>query len=645
MIDPNQHTHNSQDENSQLQALIAALDDIVFEVDADMTFLNVWTRDESYLFMPREQFLGRKVSDVMGPLTERLTDVINTTIQTGERQSLEYRHLEPSVERYYKAVANKITALACGKPRVVLTVSDVTEATVQQQQLARIKSILEHSQKLGKSGGWAYDVVSQQVWWTENTYHIFGLSPDTEITYELATRLFIDEDNIALDSMIQAAATRGISYKKVLRTQSGKWIDVMGEPVFENGVIVALTGAIMDITDNVRKEQELTRAKEAAEAAANARTNFLSVMSHEIRTPLNGIIGIANLLGLNKNPEQEELVESLIFSANHLLRLVNDILDLNKMQGDKLTLLSDTVSLKSLTENITRQFRTIAQVKGIQLATRIDEHLPATVNADAVRLGQVLNNLVNNAVKFTDVGTVTVSVSADVKDGGKIATVRFSVADTGPGIAEEHQQKIFEPFEQLEQSSKRKHAGTGFGLQIAQKLVALMGGDLQLRSEPGHGAEFYFTLNLDILEDVHEGKPHPVEMVNYFKDEFAQLRLLLAEDNPVNTLVARKQLESFYITPTCAVNGREALQLLQTQVFDIALIDLHMPEMDGFELAALIRKDFPDVYIVVFTADITNDAKERLHNLNVYDIINKPFKPKEMYNILLKVWADKIGVD
>lgn len=641
-----------QNDKEQLETLIATLDDIVFELSVDKVFLNVWTREDSHLFLPREQFLNKNISEVLGPLAPKMGALIDEAIDSRERKELIYKHIAPDVQKYFRAQVSIIDpGEGPSKYRVIVSVRDVTETVLQQKKLeatqkklSSMMSILDRSQQLSKSGGWEYRLDTNEVFWTDQSYTIFDIPKDTQLTYEMATQLFIDVDSKALDEMVKKAVEAAVPYQRVLRARNGKWIQIIGEPIIEDGEIISLIGAIMDITDKKNAELELIRAKEAAEEAGMSKTNFLSVMSHEIRTPLNGIIGIANLLELNKTPEQEELIDSLVFSANHLLKLVNDILDLNKIQGEKLTLINDDISLRELAENISRQFQSVAKDKQITLRTEIDERIPPYVITDAVRMGQILNNLVNNAVKFTDTGSVTISLSL-VDQTAQKATIRFSVADTGPGIPEDYQQKIFEPFEQITQGSNRKHAGTGLGLQIAQKLVAVMGGTLKLHSQVGHGSDFYFEIQLDIPENNNKGKEQPLDNVSHYLDEFSQIKLLLAEDNPVNTLVARKQLESFGITPACADNGKKALDLLQQDSFDIALLDLHMPEMDGFELSAHIRKNYPDVHIVIFTADITKDAQERLANLNVHDIINKPFVPREMFNILLKVWDEKLGIE
>lgn len=647
MIASSESHYDMHNQNEQLQALIASLDDIVFELSAEKRFLNVWTKDESLLFIPREQFIGKTITEVMGPLADQMNELADTIITTGQSREIKYSHINPDIEQHYQAKGNIINPNAPREElRLVLTVRDITNSVLQerhltntQRELADMRSMLEYSHKLSKAGAWSFRIDTGKIVWTDNTYAIYNIPKGTTITYEMILNFYTEEYREMHDRLVRAAIEDGTRYEAVLKTQTGKWIHVIGEAIREHGLIVALSGAVMDVTRQIIVEQELINAKVAAENAAHAKTNFLSVMSHEIRTPLNGIIGIANLLGINKAPEQEELIDSLIFSANHLLGLVNDILDLNKIQGDKLALIHDNVSLKILTNGTASQFKSMAKEKGLTLKVDIDANVQEHVMADSVRLGQILNNLVNNAIKFTDEGSVTVSLSQVAADA-KQCTVRFCISDTGPGISEQDRKRIFEPFEQVAQSTNRKHAGTGLGLQIAQKLVDLMGGELELTSEPGKGSEFFFTLDFEIAGDKDTDNT-TAATIAIDKAAFSQLNLLLAEDNPVNVLVAKKQLEGLGITPVCAKNGKEALKLMQQKHFDIALVDLHMPEMDGFELSAQIRKNYPDTFIVIFTADITKEAKERINNLNVYDIINKPFVPKEMYNILLKVWAEK----
>ncbi len=633
-----QHDHD-------LQALIAALDDIVFELDATKTFRNVWAKDESLLFMPKKDFLNRKVADVMGALAPLIDGMINKVLKTGEQQEVSYKHMDPDIAKYYRARG----AIYKYSPKpeecmLVMKVCDVTEEVNRKNELNKTQQSLQHlhdlmsdGQQLSQTGSWDYDLSTGVIFWTEQTYKIYDKPLGCKIDYEKdVLQLYIDEDNARLANLVNRAIEYHESYDVIMKTKTGKYIHVFGMPVVRDGKVSKLRGAVCDITEVMKSRLALEGAKNQAEKAAHAKTNYLSIMSHEIRTPLNGIIGIANLLGLKHTEEQKELVHNLIFSSNHLLRLVNDVLDLNKIESDKLELVMDELNIKELSENICTQFKSFTISKGIGLDYHFDEQIPYMVVADRVRLSQSLNNLISNAIKFTDEGKVIVRLSL-VSKTDKEVTIHFSVQDTGIGIAEEEQQEVFDSFTQADQSTEQKQLGTGLGLTITKRLIELQGGSIDLKSEKGVGTEFFFDLSFALpKEQQSKGKLISNDLTEY-QEHFKQLNLLLVEDNPVNVMVARKQLEHFGITPDCVGSGEEALEQLPQKDYQVALVDLHMPGMDGFELAAHIRKSYPHVHIVIFTADIMPEAKERLSKLNVHDILSKPFVPRELLGILLKV--------
>lgn len=380
-------------------------------------------------------------------------------------------------------------------------------------------------------------------------------------------------------------------------------------------------------------EEQLRKAKELAEQASHAKERFLSTMSHEIRTPMNAIIGMANLLiDENPKPEQVDNLNSLKYAAENLLSLLNDILDYSKIEADKLDLLQSNFDINDLYKGLYSTFAKMASSKGLTLTYSIDTNIPAPILGDRVRLNQVLTNLIGNAIKFTEKGEVKFSAGL-VGKTNRNAAIKFTVSDTGIGIPKNMQVDIFNEFTQVHEG-KHRTAGTGLGLAISQRLVKLMGGEITLESDTGKGASFSFTLTFNL------GKAQPTEEPQEVTIKPGKYRVLIVEDNELNTLIVERFLTKWGIEVDHANNGREALEHLAGNDFDLILMDLEMPEMDGYEAAQAIRKldnkTKASIPIIALSASALLDVQQRIFGIGMNDFVLKPFKPQELKQKLAK---------
>jgi signal transduction histidine kinase len=369
----------------------------------------------------------------------------------------------------------------------------------------------------------------------------------------------------------------------------------------------------------------LIRAKEEAEQASKAKDEFLSMMSHEMRTPLNGILGMAEILNLEgPSQRQKEHLDILHSSGNHLLALINDILDYNKATTNNLSLDQINFNLKDTVDNLCKALLPEARAKGLQLEWSFDGSLPEFVVGDPVRISQILNNLISNALKFTDEGKVEVKVVASPS-----GDYLFEVSDTGIGIPDEKHTEIFERFRQVKPGNDRNYGGTGLGLSICKQFVELMGGELTLTSEVGYGSTFYFTIP---LEPGQKPSMNLSEPSRNHEGELSGYRILLAEDNPVNQIVADKILSKWGAETVLAVNGEEAVKMATGNDFDVILMDIQMPHMDGLEATRQIRKTEEqadmNTPIIALTASVVNKEEDWAQKNGMDAFIYKPFKPE-----------------
>ncbi|HVZ26773.1 MAG TPA: ATP-binding protein, partial [Sediminibacterium sp.] len=380
----------------------------------------------------------------------------------------------------------------------------------------------------------------------------------------------------------------------------------------------------------------LKKAKDQAEQGLRAKNEFLSTMSHEIRTPLNSILGITHLILRDKpRADQKEQLNVLLFSANNLLAIVNDILDYNKIEAGKVSFEMIETDLINLMRNIISGHRSAAEEKGIELRLELDPAFHGRIIADPTRISQVLTNLVGNAIKFTRRGYVLLELKV-VAETETTITVTIRVEDTGIGIAPAKQQLIFEQFTQADASTSRKFGGTGLGLAISKKLLELQGSTLQLESEDGKGAVFYFTQSfpkLSMSEIARDEKQSGATAEE--TKPLSGMSILLVEDNEVNILVARTFLERWGAQIDVALNGKEALDLLDIQRHRLILMDMHMPVMDGYEATRILRNRGVKIPIVALTASLANEVAERMSDIGTNEIIVKPFVPDELLRIIL----------
>ena len=423
------------------------------------------------------------------------------------------------------------------------------------------------------------------------------------------------------------------------RTKTTKWVKITSSPEKQKNGSIKWYGIIDDITQQKEYELQLEEAKERAEQAARAKEEFLATMSHEIRTPLNAIVGLCELL-LKKAPKPEQIdnLKTLKFSSSSLMHLINDVLDFSKLEADKITLIKDDFNLRNLLSSLEQAHQSTAKNKQNKLQFSVGDAVPKLIQGDEGKLAQVLNNLLSNALKFTDNGVVLLSVDKTIDDKG-VEILLFKISDSGIGIPSEKLDTIFEKFTQADSTTVRKYGGTGLGLSISKRLLELMESDIRVESTDNEGSTFSFSLKLKPSEETKSYSSPKVPDKSPAKD-ISKLKLLIVEDEAVNRMVLTEFLQEWGIAADEAVNGEEAIKKVQQADYDVVLMDIRMPIVDGYTATEKIRSfpqnKYKQLPIIAFTADITSTKQTEYANL-FSDFVTKPFDPEQLRDLLFEI--------
>lgn len=445
-----------------------------------------------------------------------------------------------------------------------------------------------------------------------------------------------EEDRVKLrESLTTQGRIRDVEFK--MYKKSGEiFYSLSSVDVINVDGRMQIVSAFQDITERKKMEDRLHEAKQLAEDATASKSNFLANMSHEIRTPLNAMLGFSDLLSKTSlSYEQKEYLEAIETSGKNLMGIINDILDFSKIEAGMLSLETVPFSIQQTVHSVYAMFFSKAQKKGLRLFSSVDPNVPSLVAGDPTKFNQILINLIGNAIKFTSEGTVMIECTVKKLQADKLI-LQVSIKDTGIGIPHEKLGKIFDRFTQAEDSTTRNFGGTGLGLSIAKKLVEMQGGELMVTSEPGKGSEFLFTIHYTVAYS--NEYVHNENQVTHPALNFQGTKTLIVEDNPLNQKLASTLLRNEGFEVEVAENGEMAVQFLKERQYDVILMDIQMPIMDGYEATSEIRTKLNiKTPIIAMTANAIAGEKERCIELGMDDYITKPFKAEFLLDMIARI--------
>ncbi|MBG6063352.1 signal transduction histidine kinase/CheY-like chemotaxis protein [Flavobacterium sp. CG_9.1] len=552
-------------------------------------------------------------------------------------------------------------------PKTLLTPDGVSQSirnAIKSHESLKLRKVTElalkvnsnrllEAQKLAKIGSWEINLSNNEVYFSDEFFAIFEVENQKIASVDFFKSCFTDDEDLALfETNLKHVKTtktevqfhHSITSKKGTVKYIKQFIKCLND---DRDKPCKILGTIQDISEQKRTEAELIKAKELAEKAVVVKEQFLTNMSHEIRTPMNGIIGFAKILeGTKLDNSQKQSVEAIKKASQNLMFIINDILDFSKIEADKMTFEEVKFSLSKTVSSVIELLAQNAKEKKIKLLYDIDSKITDNLIGDPTKLSQILVNLLGNALKFTEKGFVELVVT-EVQETASECKLKFSIIDTGIGIPSDKVNSIFESFNQASNETTRKYGGTGLGLTITRNLVELQGGKISVESAVSKGSEFSFSL---VYKKAEKGITMSPQLTNktIAPDFLKEVKILLVEDNELNQLLAIKVFEKWGKEIDVAENGKKAIEKIEKTAYDIILLDIQMPEMDGIELANYIRSNMGEkagIPIIALTAHATVEEERKCLENGMNDYLSKPYDFDVLLNKLyLNLKVNKVNM-
>jgi PAS domain S-box-containing protein len=615
----------------------------VYSLDLEGNYSAVNSNMVQMLDIPRSKLIGQSFLSNLDKREMHKGEACFELVKQGQAQYYESRVVSSSGRKIEVSVTNVPIIVDNEMVGAYGIVSDITERkeyTERIQELSKqheliLNTVTEGIYGLDADGITMFMNPAAASMFGYEAHEFIGKSSHPIIHHTRADGSYFPKEECPIHMTVLDGHARSVTEDVFWRKDGSSFlVQYQVTPIIDEGQI---RGAVVVFND-VTGEREIVRAKETAELAAQAKSEFLSLVSHEIRTPMNGIVGMTELLvGTDLSEEQREYAQIIQESGDALLNILNDILDFSKLESGKMALAYEPFSLRKMLEQVAELFKPRADEKHLDIRFRLNPNIPDYMAGDSMRIRQILVNLVGNALKFTDQGSIDVTV--DIIKGSKPedTVLDFAVEDTGIGIPADKLDQLFQSFSQLHPVINRKYGGTGLGLVISKRLVEIMGGSISVESTEGEGSVFRFAIPTTRVEASGEKSASEFQHDRTRQSDKVAMRILVAEDHPVNRKILQEYLEKLGYEADVCTNGVEAIDAISQNAYDIVLMDIHMPVMDGLKATNLLHRLIPQDRIppiIAVTGNSRREDKEACLEIGMRDFISKPVMLSELKRVL-----------